>query len=85
MDEMALPLNEAPAPPATPSAPPNETTSDLAEMANRLYEAATKLQRDAEALMKAAREESGEPAEKAPAEKMTPEESEAASKAILGL
>lgn len=82
MDEMALPLNEAP---ETPAPPPAESPTDLAEMANRLYEAATKLQRDAEALMKAAQEEAGEPAEKAPAEKMTPEESEAASKAILGL
>ena len=83
MDEKALPI-EAPAP-----APPLEkaaevaSATDLAEMANNLYEAATKMQRDAEALMKAIREEA--PVENAPAEKMTPEESEAASQAILGL
>ena len=79
MDEAVLPLEEAPK-----ALPPAESPTDLAEMANQLYEAATKLQRDAEALMKAAREEAGEKAH-APAEKMTPEESEAASKAILGL
>ena len=80
MDEMALPLKEAPAP------PPAESPTDLAEMANQLYEAATKLQRDAEALLKAAREEAGEkPSVEVPAEKMSPEETEAASKAILGM
>ena len=79
MDEMALPLKEAPTPPA-------ESPTDLAEMANQLYEAATKLQRDAEALMKAAREEAGEKAPvKTPEEKMSPEETEAASNAILGI
>ena len=92
MDEMALPMTEepiAPAPPADkPIGKPEEPVgnpTDLAEMANRLYEAATKLQRDAEALMKAAQKESEEPLEKASSDKMTPEESEAAIKAILGI
>ena len=87
MDEK-LPLPEVPeAPPEMPEAPlpekpeAPESTESLLELANRLYDAATKMQRDADELMKAIRTEEPEP----PAEKMTPEESDAASKAIIGL
>lgn len=84
MDEQKLPEMELPEvpPEAPPKAPPVESPEKVLELAERLYEAATKLQRDADELMKAVRAEEPEPE---PVEKMTPEESEAANQAILGL
>lgn len=79
MDEK-LPLPEAPeAPLEKPETP--ESPEKLLELANRLYDAATKMQRDADELMKAIRTEEPE----APVEKMSPEEGDAASRAIIGL
>lgn len=82
MDEAVLPMETPEAPTALPPEPKKESPERLAEMVEKLYEAATKMQRDAEALMRAVRDE--EPAEE-PVEKMTPEESKAANQAILGL
>lgn len=79
MDEKTLPVPE-PAPEPLPDEAPM-SMDKLLDLANRLYDAATKMQRDADELMKAIRTE--EPEE--PAETMTPAESEAASQAILGI
>ena len=71
-----------------PAASKAEEPVKLAELANNLYDSATKMQRDAEALMEAIKKDSesdsllGE--EKTPAP-MTPEETDAASNALIGL
>ena len=86
MDETALPVEPVEAPVKPPVKPPVKepaVSADKLSLAEKLYEAATQLQRDADELLKSIREET--PLEEEPAEKMTPEESEAANNAIIGL
>ena len=74
----------APAPEPTPEAP-KINPADFVELANKLYDAATKLLRDAETLKKAAENDEAKEKPLEDTEKMSPDESEAATRAMLGL
>ena len=89
-DEPIVP--EAPdAPPAAPAAPtpppapvtppPADSPEAKAEESDRLFDLATKAQRAVEDLISAIRDEKPEKEE----EQMTPEEGDAAGKALIGL
>ena len=72
----------------TPVEPPVETeankpvSNDIIERINKLYESATALQREAEEIKRSVEQDN---APKEPPESMTPEESKAASNALLGM